>query len=108
MKILASGMDEGLEGIYDEFADTFGIGPCGAYAALRREQGWGQVASCLAGMPNDKNPFPHYVIVGSGIIDGSNPLGYRLEYSEIDILGKDEMPDLIDETEVAWLRERMN
>ena len=106
MKILTSGLDHQLEEIYGEFEETFGFGPCGAYAAMRREDGWGQVAVSIARI--GKTEFPHYIILDGGIIDLANPLDGEIEYTEIEALDADEMPDLVDATEIAWLRERMS
>jgi hypothetical protein len=108
MKVLTSNIDHQLDRVYEDWQDTFGFGPCGAYAALRREQGWGEVAACVA-RAEDGTEFSHYVIIQDGdIIDLANPLGEPLTYHELDILDNDELPDLVDETEVAWLRERLS
>ena len=106
MKTLTSSLDQKLEEAYRDFEDTFGIGPCGAYAAIRREQGWGEIATCIAHTANGTE-FTHYVIWDGGIIDLANPLGEELTYTDLDILDHDEMPELIDETEINWLKERI-
>jgi len=106
MRTLTSTLDHQLDSLYEEWENTFGIGPCGAYAALRREQGWGKVAVCIARA--GATEFTHYIIVSDGdIIDLANPLGEELSYHEIELLDTDEMPECIDEAEIAWLRERM-
>ena len=107
MAILASGIDHNLDRLYEQFEDEFGFGPCGAYAALRREQGWGDVAACIA--RSGHTEFPHYIIVQDGdIIDLANPLGEPLTYHDIEILENNEMPDLCWTGEaINWLRERL-
>lgn len=108
MKIIAQGLDHQLEDTYDAFADAFGFGPCGAYAALRREQGWGEIAACTVQL-TDGEEFPHYVIIQDGaIIDLANPLDEPMTYSEIDILESDELPDLIGNEEIGWLRKQLS
>ena len=103
MKTLISGIDHRLD--YQEWEDTFGFGPCGAYAALRREQGWGEVAVCTARQGDTE--FPHYIIIQDGaIIDLANPLG-DLTYEEVEILDHDEMPDLVTQENIEWLRGRL-
>lgn len=107
MTILTSAISQTLDGVYEDFENKFGFGPCGAYAALKREQGWGQVAVCVAKCGDTE--FPHYVIIdGDGdIIDLANPLGEPLAYGEIEILPADEMPELCHDGEaVNWLAER--
>lgn len=106
--VLAQGFDHQLEDAYDDFADTFGFGPCGAYAALRRKQGWGEIAACTVRL-TDGEEFPHYVIVQDGaIIDLANPLDEPMAYLEIEILEADELPDLVGREEIDWLRKRLN
>ena len=107
MVILVSGIDHKLDLVYCQFEDTFGFGPCGAYAALRREQGWGDVAACIA--RSGHTEFPHYIIVqDDGIIDLANPLGEPLTYHDIEILDAGEMPDLCwDREAINWLRKRL-
>ena len=107
MKILTSGIDHQLDRVYEEWEDTFGYGPCGAYAALRREQGWGQVAACTA-KAEDGMEFAHYIIIQDGaIIDLANPLSESITYHEIEYLNSDELPDLVTTNNIAWLRERL-
>jgi len=107
MRTLTSSIDHNLDRIYPDFEDTFGFGPCGAYAALRREQGWGDIAVCIARFPNGVE-FTHYILIDDGIIDLTNPTGEELTYHEIDILNADEMPELCDSPEpIDWLRERI-
>ena len=106
MQTLTSGLDHNLDRVYDEWETTFGFGPCGAYAAMRREDGWGDVAVCTA--TDGTVEFTHYVIVqGGAIIDLANPLGEPLEYSDLDTLDADEMPELVTRLDIRWLRERM-
>lgn len=107
MEILTSTIDDRLAEVYPDFEDAFGFGPCGAYVALRREQGWGDVAVCIA--KAGKTEFPHYVIVqDDGIIDLSNPLGEELSYSKVEILDADEMPELCwDGEAMSWLKTRI-
>ena len=107
MKTLTSSLDHNLEQAYSDFEDTFGIGPCGAYAAIRREQGWGDIAVCIAHTENGTE-FTHYIIWDDGIIDLANPLGEELTYTDLDILDHDEMPELIAQTEIDWLKARIN
>lgn len=107
MEILASGIDHKLEEIYEEWQEKWGFGPCGAYAALRRKQGWGDIAICNAKIA-DGTEFPHYVIVQDGaIIDLANPLGETLTYEGIEILDDDEMPEVTDSETIDWLEARM-
>jgi len=104
-EILTSGMDHRLEQHYESFCETFGIGPCGAYAALRRAQGWGQVALTEA-TTADGITFPHYIIIqDGGIVDLTAP--EELEYSGIEILDADEMPEATGQREMDWLAERI-
>ena len=107
MKTLTSSLDHKLDKAYNDFEDTFGIGPCGAYAALRREQGWGEIAICIARAANGTE-FTHYVICDDGIIDLANPLGEELTYTDLDTLDHDEMPELIGQTEIDWLKARIS
>lgn len=105
--VLAQGLDHQLEDAYEDFADTFGFGPCGAYAALRREQGWGEIAACTVRL-TDGEEFAHYVIVQDGaLIDLANPLDEPMAYLEIEILETDELPDLVGSEEIEWLRNRL-
>jgi hypothetical protein len=109
MQVLTSGIDHNLDAIYEQFSDTFGIGPCGAYSAFRREQGWGAVAVCDAYAEGDEIPFTHYVIVqDGGIIDLTNPFGEELRYENVEILNADEMPECIGAVEIEWMRERLS
>lgn len=107
MIILTSTIDHKLDEVYEQFEDKFGFGPCGAYAVLRREQGWGDVAACIA--REGKTEFSHYIVVQDGvIIDMANPLGAPLSYGEVEILDADEMPELCwDGEAVEWLRARL-
>ena len=98
---------ENLAEIYPEFENEWGFGPCGAYSALKREEGWGDVAVCTAHTAGDDMGFSHYVIISDGIIDMSNPLDEELTYTNIEILNADEMPDLVDAEVIDWLRERI-
>ena len=106
MKTLISTIADRLAEVYPEFEDAFGFGPCGAYAALKREEGWGEVAVCIARA--GRTEFPHYVIVQDGdVIDLANPLGEQLDYTEVEILNADEMPELCWDGEATdWLRAR--
>src|SRR3990167_3877491 len=95
LSVLESGMDDSLDRVYNAWENKFGYGPCGAYAALRREQGWGDVALTIA-RTQDGVEFPHYVIVQNGaIIDMANPLGETLEYTQLEVLDADEMPEIV-------------
>lgn len=108
MKILASGLDHQLDnGLYEEWEDTFGFGPCGAYAAYRRECSWGDVAICTAVDPIVGTEFSHYIIVDDGVIDLTNPFDNELTYQDIEVLDTDEMPDLVGEKELRWMREKL-
>ena len=104
MNILTSTISDKLAEVYPEFEDTFGFGPCGAYAALKRDEGWGQIAVCIAKAGDTE--FPHYVIIQDGdIIDLANPLGEPLDYTEIEVLDSDEMPELCHDGEaIEWLK----
>jgi len=108
MQTLTSTMSDRLGTVYEEFSDKFGFGPCGAYAALKREEGWGKVAIVIAETADGKTEFPHYVIIdGSEIIDLANPFDDELSYQDIEILDDDEMPELNDDREaIEWLRAR--
>ena len=102
-QILASTISDKLADAYEDFENKFGFGPCGAYATLKREQGWGQVAVCTA--KAGKTEFTHYIIVDDGaIIDLANPLDEELAYGNIEILDSDEMPELNHDREaIEWL-----
>ena len=105
-KVTTSTISDSLAAAYEDFENTFGFGPCGAYAALKREQGWGDIAVCIA-HTKDGTEFPHYVIWDGSIIDLANPLGEELTYTDIEILDADEMPELCDDREaIDWLKER--
>jgi len=103
MKVITSTLADSLADVYGDFETEFGFGPCGAYAALKRTE-WGMdVAVCSA--TDGKVEFPHYVLVdGDAIIDLANPLDAELTYSEIEILNRDEMPELVDAEVIDWLR----
>lgn len=104
--IKASSLADSLADVYREWEDTFGFGPCGAYAALKREQGWGDVAVCTADDGTEYG-FTHYVIIQDGwIVDLANPLDAELDYSDVEVLDADEMPELVDAAAIEWLRER--
>ena len=108
MNTLISTLDDNLAaGGYQEWEATTGYGPCGAYATIRREQGWGDVAVCMAhdkGTPWELG-FGHYVIVSDGaIIDMTNPFDEELQYSEIEVLDADEYPELVDDDDLALMR----
>lgn len=106
MNVLTSTISDKLAEIYPEFENAFGFGPCGAYAALKREEGWGEAAVCIARA--GQTEFSHYVIIqGDSIIDLANPLGEPLEYIEIEALNTNEMPELCHDGEaMEWLRVR--
>lgn len=106
MKVVVSSISDSLAANYTDFENAFGFGPCGAYAALKREQGWGKVAVCTAS--DGKVEFTHYVIITTdGIVDLANPLDCELTYTDLDILNDDEMPELCDDREaIDWLAER--
>jgi len=106
MNVLTSTISDKLAEVYPEFEDAFGFGPCGAYAALKREEGWGDVAVCIARAGNTE--FSHYVIVqDSDIIDLANPLGEPPDYTEVEVLDAGEMPELCwDGEAIEWLRVR--
>ena len=111
MRTTISSISDKMAEHYSEWEETFGYGPCGAFSALKREEGWGQVAICFANVKgegqNFATGFSHYVIISeNSIVDLTNPFDEELEYSEIEILPKDEMPDLVDEEAINWLRER--
>jgi len=83
MEILTSTIADDLADAYPAFEIAFGFGPYGAYAALKREEDWGDVAFCLACAGNGYQ-FGHYVIVQDGaIIDLANPLGEELTKAEV-------------------------
>lgn len=106
MEIYASTLSAEMEDIYDDFQATFGFGPCGAYSALQRSRGNGQVAVCIAS--DGRVEFPHYINIvdGNGIVDFTNPMDSELTYREIEILDDDEMPDLVDDAVIRWIAER--
>ena len=110
MHVLTSTMSDALGAVYDEFSEKFGFGPCGAYAALKREEGWGKVAIVIAETADGKTEFPHYVITngkGERIIDLANPFDDELTYRDMEILDDDEMPELNDDREaIEWLKTR--
>ena len=106
VKVYISTMSDTLAAVNEGFANEFGIGPCGAFAALKREEGWGQVAVCLAETRDGSFPFSHYVIWDDGIVDLANPFDAPLHYTDIEILDADEMPECVDSREIDWLRER--
>ena len=102
MKVYSSTLSDNLAEVYADFEDTFGFGPCGAYAALKRDEGWGDVAVCIA-----DGTFTHYVLVDGGIIDLANPFDEPLTYTDLEILDADEMPELCwDGEAIEWLRAR--
>ena len=106
MEILTSSLDHQLENVYPEFEATFGFGPCGVYAAMRRGDGWGDVAIAMAS--DGVTTFAHYIIIQDGsIIDLANPLDTELTYTEVEVLDSDEMPELVDAATIAWLREHI-
>jgi hypothetical protein len=98
-----SGIDQALD--YEAYVTRFGVGPCGVYAAVRREHGWGQVAFCEARVRGGPM-FGHYVIVtdDGGIIDLTNPTGEELEYIDVEPLAPDEMPDWDVPAALTWMR----
>lgn len=103
--VLASAMSFTLDEHYDEFGDTFGFGPCGVYSELVRQDTGMDVAIATAVAP-DGQEFPHYVLWNDGIIDYTNPFDEPLKFKDIEILPKDEMPELVSQTEISWLRDR--
>jgi hypothetical protein len=105
MKVLTSTLSNSLAGAVDDWVERTGLGPCGAYAAYLREEGWGDVAFCYA-HTSDGTRFPHYVIVQDGaIIDLANQMGERLTYTDVQILDDSEMPEAITEDDVNWMAE---
>lgn len=110
MAVLTSSISDSLADVYSEWEDEFGFGPCGAYAALKRSEGWGKVAYCWAyeTAENYYGGFGHYVVIDpqGDIIDLTNPLEIELQYDDIDILADDELPELVTEVEIEWLRAR--
>jgi len=104
VNILTSTISDKLDKVFEDFEDEFGFGPCGAFTALKREQGWGDVAVCVAHAGDTK--FTHFVIVDGGIIDLANPLDEPLTFTDLDVLDADEMPELCNEKTVEWLRQR--
>ncbi len=105
MNVAVSGLADSLDRVYDEWETRRGFGPCGAYAALKRQE-WGMaVAVCTAS--DGLTEFTHYVLVDAGeIVDWANPLGEPLTYTDIEVLDADEMPELVEQDVIAWLRER--
>ena len=104
--INVSGLADSLADVYSEWEKVWGFGPCGAYAALKRQEGWGDIAVCTADDGSEYG-FPHYVIIQDGwIVDLANPLDHELDYSDVDVLDPSEMPDLVDAAAIEWLRER--
>jgi len=95
-------------GVYAEWEDRFGFGPCGALAVLLREAGYGHVAVCQA-RGKGQMSFTHYVNVTDDgwITDLANPLDEPLTYEGVEVLNDDEMPELVGSEELAWLRERI-
>ncbi|MCK9597579.1 MAG: hypothetical protein M0R06_00985 [Sphaerochaeta sp.] len=106
--IAESRLSKSLSKEVDGFAKRFGIGPCGAYAALLRERGKGDIVVCLAHPADGSAPFTHYAIWkdGIGLIDRANQTGRRLEYTDMEILPPYELPELIGPEEIGWLRQR--
>ena len=103
-QVITSTISDKMADYYQEWEDTFGIGPCGAFAALKREQGWGEIAVCTAS--DEIGSFPHYVIWDAGIIDLTNPFDHELTYTDIEILDADEMPEAVNDAMLTWLRDR--
>ena len=103
-QVITSTISDRMADYYTEWENTFGIGPCGAYAALKRDEGWGQVAVCTAS--DGQVDFPHYVIWDDGIIDLTNPFDDELTYTDLVILGDNEMPEAVTDAMIDWLRER--
>ncbi|OGS01166.1 MAG: hypothetical protein A2V88_08780 [Elusimicrobia bacterium RBG_16_66_12] len=91
---------------YEEWQEEKGFGPCGAVAALLRERGYGRIATCDVDL-HDGFPFPHFVIMtDSGrIVDVTNP--FEGTYVNIELLDDNEMPDLVQDEDVAYWRERL-
>lgn len=106
-EVVLSKLDPELEaGVEREFVEEFGLGPCGAYTVVRREEGWGEVAHVWVNEPG-KAPMGHYVnIKGNKIIDFSNQWG-DLEYGEVDILGSAEIPKEYSKKEIDWMRKKL-
>jgi len=92
----------------EDWEEEKGFGPCGAVAALLREQGYGQVAACEYDLHDGAYPFPHFVIVTDTgrIVDISNPFSGG-SYVNLEILPDDEMPDLVEDGDIAYWRERL-
>ena len=107
INILESTLSDDMAFLYDKFENSFGFGPCGAYSAYLRSMNMGDIAVCIA--TDGDIEFPHYVIVQQwgdtlNIIDFTNPFDNELTYSEIDILGPDEMPEMVDNNLIEWFR----
>lgn len=107
MNTVTSTLSQEVENIIIDFENAFGFGICGAYSAILRNRGWGHVAITTATTANGTE-FGHYVIVtDDGIIDMTNPFDDELSFSEIEILGADEMPELVDAEVIDWIQERI-
>jgi len=106
-KVITSTMAADLEKIYDEWESEMGYGPCGVYSVVKREEGLGQIATCIAKTGDMVHGFTHYVIWNNGVIDMSNPFGEPLTYSEIDVLGSNEMPELVTRADVSRMKDML-
>lgn len=93
---------------FGEWEEERGFGPCGAVAALLRERGYGRVAFCEYDLHDGTYPFSHFVIVTDKghIIDITNPFTGGTHVN-VEILPDDEMPDLVEDEDVQYWRERL-
>lgn len=110
-RIIDSTLSDRMAEAYTDFENEFGIGPCGAWAALKRSEGWGDVgvgtAMTLDMAARGQYGFGHYFIVdGLDIIDQTNPFDDPLVFNDIEVLSADEMPECVTAEMIEWLKER--
>ena len=106
-KIIISTMAKELDAIYDKWEKEKGYGPCGVYSVIKREEGLGQVAVCTAKTKDMVYGFTHYVVWDNGIIDMANPFGESLTYSDVDVLGPSEMPELVTQADLSQMKDML-
>ena len=97
-----------LDRLQFDYADKFGLGPCGAVAAALRAAGLGQIQTGHFGPEGDyTESFPHFWIKrpDGRIMDIVNPELYRKGsiHWDVEDLRPDEMPEVTGAKEVAFV-----
>jgi hypothetical protein len=96
--------------LYDKFCEVQGQGPCGVLSDINRQDKGLKIAICGAkpqGKPDTTNNwFPHYVNIDErgAIVDETNPFGKTLDYQSVHVIPATELPDLVDEDTITYLR----